>query len=164
MIRKKKNYSRPRKPFEGGRIKDEDVLVQKYGLKNKREIWKTTAKVKYFRTRAKDLAKADSKEQGLFFKKLKALGLKVDSIADVLDLKVENLLDRRLTTILVSKGIATTPKQARQMVTHKKVRINGKVMNAPSYIVPVADEKSIQAQKIVHKIVEEVKESEEEGE
>ena len=151
MIRKKKNYSRPRKPFEAQRIKDENVLVKKYGLKNKREVWKTTAKVNYYRTRAKELAKANSKEQELFFKKLQAIGLKVESIADALDLKIENLLDRRLTTIIVGKGIATTAKQARQMVTHKKIMINGKVMNAPSYIVPISDESSIEAKKKMRK-------------
>lgn len=143
MIRKSKKFSRPRKPFEAERIKEEDELVKRYGLKNKREIWKTIAKVSYFRTRAKELAKAPLEEQELFFKKLQAIGLKVNSIADVLDLKVENLLDRRLTTIIAGKQIANTPKQARQLVVHKKITVNGKVVNSPSYIVRVADENSI---------------------
>ncbi len=151
MIRKKKRYSRPRKPFEAGRIKEEDELVKKYGLKNKREIWKMIAKVDYYRNRAKSLARASNDEQELFFKKLQSLGLKVKSIADALDLKVENLMDRRLTTIIVDKQIANTPKQARQLVVHKKIIINNKVMNSPSYIVPVEDENSIELKQKVKK-------------
>lgn len=143
MIRKKKKFSRPRKPFEATRIKEENELVKKYGLKNKREIWKTISKIDYFRNRAKALAKSPLNEQELFFKKLQALGLKVKSIADVLDLKVENLLDRRLTTIIADKKIANTPRHARQLVVHKKITINEKVVNAPSYIVQVADENAI---------------------
>lgn len=140
MIRKKNKYRRPLKPFEATRIKEENELRKKYGLKNKTEIWKTTAKVDYFRSRAKELAKRPVEEQNVLFGKLRAIGLKVDSISDVLDLKVENLLERRLTTVLVKKNLANTPKQARQLVTHKKVKINGKVMSAPGYLVPVADE------------------------
>jgi small subunit ribosomal protein S4 len=143
MIRKKKNYSRPRKPFEKERINDENVLVQQYGLKNKKEIWRTLAKVNYYRGRAKSLATAPLEEQNVLFSKLQAIGLKVDSIADVLDLKVENLLERRLPTLVSNQKLASTAKQARQMVTHKRVFIEGKVVNSPSYIVKVDEEKKI---------------------
>ncbi|KAF5426797.1 small subunit ribosomal protein S4, partial [Candidatus Methanophagaceae archaeon] len=36
----KKKYERPRRPWVLQRIKDERELAEKYGLKNKREIWK----------------------------------------------------------------------------------------------------------------------------
>ena len=143
MIRKKKNYEKPRKPFEAGRIKDENVLVKKYGLKNKREIWKTIAKVNYFRTRAKALARSPIEEQEKFFAKLRALGLDVKTSADVLDLDVESLLDRRLATIVANKKLANSMKHARQMIVHKKITIDGKVMNAPSYIVTLGEESLI---------------------
>lgn len=143
MIRKKKKYLKPKKTFESRRIKEENVLVKKYGLKNKREIWKTLAKVNYYRGRAKALAKLPLEEQEVLFNKLRSLGLKTDIIGDVLDLKVENLLERRLSTIVVNKKIANTVKQARQLVVHKKILVNGKVVNAPSYLVSVSQENSI---------------------
>jgi small subunit ribosomal protein S4 len=143
MIRKRKMFVKPRKMYVTSRIEEENQLVKKYGLKNKHEIWKTLAKINYFRARAKDLAKADLKEQELFIKKLNALGLKVSNLADVLGLGVENLLDRRLTTVVASKGLATTTRQARQMVVHKRVSIDGKIVNAPSYIVPLSEENLI---------------------
>jgi len=143
MIRKKKKYSRPKKPFELFRIKEENVLVEKYGLKNKKEIWKTLAKVNYFRGRAKALARLPLEEQEVLFSKLRALGLKTDTTADVLGLDVKNLLERRLPTIVAKKKIANTVKHARQLVVHKKILVNGKVVNSPSYLVPLSEENNI---------------------
>ncbi|MBI5803947.1 30S ribosomal protein S4 [Candidatus Pacearchaeota archaeon] len=143
MIRKKKNYVKPKQIFEAGRIEEENVLKEKYGLKNKREIWKTLAIVNYFRRRAKELARAPLEEQEVFFSKLRAIGLNINSVVDVLDLKVENILDRRLSTIVASKGVANTTRQARQMVVHKKILVNGKVIDSPAYLVPIALEEGI---------------------
>ncbi len=143
MLRKKKKYVKPRQIYQSERIKEENALVKKYGLKNKREIWKTLAKVNYFRHRAKELSKAPLEEQEVFFGKLKAIGLKVEGIADVLDLKVEDLLERRLATIVHKKELAHSPSHARQRITHKKVLVNGKVVDSPSYLVPVTYEKSV---------------------
>jgi small subunit ribosomal protein S4 len=147
MIRKKKIYVRPRKPFEAARIADENVLLKKYGLKNKREVWKTLAKVNYYRRRAKTLAKASNEDQQVFFNKLKNMGLKINSTADVLGLKVEDLLKRRLPSIVVEKGLANTVKHARQMVVHKKIIVGSGVVNSPSYIVSVSEEGSIKIKK-----------------
>ncbi len=138
MIRKSKRYVRPRKAYERSRIDEENELVKKYGLKSKREIWKTLAKVNYFRRRAKALAKSTSEEQEVLFKKLQEIGLDIKSIADVLALNVEALLERRLQTVVFRKGLANTPNHARQLVTHKKVSLADKIINKPSYLVPVA--------------------------
>jgi small subunit ribosomal protein S4 len=143
MIRKKKLYSRPRKLYQKGRIAEENVLLKKYGLKNKREVWKSLAKVKYFRARAMKLARQSPEEQSVFFGKLNALGLKVSSIADVLDLKLENILERRLPTIVMRKGFAPTAQAARQLVTHRRIFVGGNVVDAPSFIVPLALENEI---------------------
>lgn len=147
MIRKKKRYSRPKKAFEISRIKEENALLKKYVLKNKLEVWKTLAKVDYYRRRAKALAKSTSEEQEVLFNKLKALGLKADSIADVLALKLENLLDRRLPTVVFKKGFAKTTQEARQMITHKRIMIDKKVVNTPSYLVPLSQESLISLKK-----------------
>jgi small subunit ribosomal protein S4 len=143
MKRKHKLYVRPKKAYEKTRIKEENSLMGKYGLKNKVEIWKSIAKIDYFRRRAKALALASSEEQQVFFSKLKKIGLNAESISDVLDLKVENILSRRLPTIVYQKKLAPTAQQARQLVVHKKVLIDGKVINIPSYIVSVSEEKLI---------------------
>ena len=143
MIRKKKLFVRPKKLYQAGRIKEENALAEKYGLKNKREIWKSLAKIKYYRDRAKALTKAPSEEQKIFFAKLQRIGLKAETIADVLALNIEDLLQRRLPSIVAKKGLATTPQHARQMVVHKKVSIAGKTVNIPSYIVALDEEHTI---------------------
>ncbi len=143
MIRKHKNYSRPRKLYDSVRIGEENKLVEKYALKNKREIWKTEAKVRYFRTRAKSLITASTDEQNRFFRKLIAIGLNASTISDVLALTKEDLLQRRLTSVLVQRGLARTALEARQMVAHKRVKIDGGIVSTPGYLVPVSEESQI---------------------
>lgn len=143
MKRKHKLYSKPKKAFELSRIKEENSILEKYGLKNKREIWKTIAKVNYFRRRAKSLAKSTLEEQNVLFSKLQAIGLKVNSIADVLALTAEDLLKRRLQTIVKQRGMGKTMKHARQLITHKKILINKRFVDVPSYLVSVEEENSI---------------------
>ena len=143
MIRKSNKFSRPHKLYDKIRIEDENKLVEEYGLKNKREIWKAESKIKYFRDRAKFLITADKAEQNKFFAKLQNIGLPVKTIADVLALNKEDLLKRRLTTIVWKGGLAKTAKQARQFVVHKKISVDGRVVDVPSYIVQISSEANI---------------------
>jgi small subunit ribosomal protein S4 len=143
MLRKHKKFSWPRKLYDQDRIKEENKLVERFGLKNKREIWRCEAKVAYYRSRAKALITASAHEQKTLFNKLNAIGLKVESIADVLALTKEDLMKRRLSSVLVAKNIAATPKQARQMIVHKRIMTDGKVVSSPGYLVPIAEEGKI---------------------
>ncbi|MEK6908453.1 MAG: 30S ribosomal protein S4 [Nanoarchaeota archaeon] len=143
MIRKKNKFSWPRKLYDKIRINDENKLVEEYGLKNKREIWKAEAKIKYFRDRAKFLITASSEEQEQFFSKLRNIGLPVKTVADVLALNKEDLLKRRLATVVWKKGLANTARQARQFIVHKKIFVNGRAISIPSYIVDIEIESSI---------------------
>jgi small subunit ribosomal protein S4 len=143
MIRKKNKFSWPRKIYDKARISDENKLVEEYGLKNKREIWKAEAKIKYFRNRAKFLITGSPEEKEQFFNKLGSLGFAVTTIADVLALSKEDLLKRRLSTVVWKKGLANTARQARQFITHKKVFVDGRAVNIPGYIVPINLEANI---------------------
>jgi len=143
MKRQHKQYSRPKKPFDKVRIIEEAEIKEEFGLKNKKEIWKADAKVKLMREKAKKLISASETDKESFFERLRKIGLKVNSIGDVLSLDKKDYLNRRLQTVLVQKGLATTSKSARQLITHKKVLINGNSINAPSYIVPVKLEDKI---------------------
>lgn len=143
MKRKRRLYSRPMKLYQKARILEENKLVKAYGLKNKREIWKALSKIDYFRKRAMALAKASNEEQEIFFKGLNEIGLNVRSISDVLGLQVEDLLKRRLPTIVLNKKLANSAKHARQMVAHKKIIVGENIVNAPSFIVPVYLENKI---------------------
>jgi len=156
MKRKHKTYSRPKRPFEKTRIIDEGKIKKDFGLKNKKEIWKAEAKINSIREKAKKLISANPEDQEIFFKKLQKIGLNVNSIADVLALTKEDYLNKRLQTI-ISKKFKLTIKTARQLITHKKVLIDGKVVNIPSYIVPVNLEEKITLKEKKKKLKEEIK-------
>jgi len=153
MKRKRKIYSKPKRPFEKARIEEEAKIKKEFGLKNKKEIWKAEAKIKSFREKAKKLISADEKRKTILFEKLKGMGLKVNSIADVLSLDKKDYLERRLQTVIARKRLASTLLGARQLITHKKILINDKVINIPSYVVPVALENKISLRKKIKKRV-----------
>ena len=144
MIKKHKLFSRPRKAFDAQRIKQENIIVEKYGLKNKREIWKAKAKLDSIRRRAKKLINQSQEDQERYLVKLKGMGFKVKTMIDVLALTEEDVFKRRLQTIVFQKGIATTAKGARQLITHKHIAINGKKVDVPSYLVQIDEENNIQ--------------------
>jgi small subunit ribosomal protein S4 len=140
MIRKKKKYSRPQRPFDKVRIEEENVLKEKYGLKNKKEIWKADAAIGRVRNQAKKLITAGDEEKEAFVERLKKKGFEIESIADSLALDKEDWLKRRLQTIVHKKGLTTTPKQARQLISHKHTVIGDQIVNIPSYQVSLDEE------------------------
>lgn len=53
------------------------------------------------------------------------------------------LLETRLDNIVYRMGFGSTRAEARQLVSHKAIEVNGKVVNVPSYNVTAEDEISI---------------------
>jgi len=154
--RKRKLFSRPKKLFDRARMDEENILIKRYGLKNKREIWKAKTAVSKLRRRAKALIGADMEEQQSFFDKLNKMGMKIVDVSDVLALTEENIFERRLQTMLVKKKLATTAKGARQLIVHKNVLVDGKVVNVPSFVVTkdLEDKISLKEKKVKVKKVE----------
>jgi ribosomal protein S4 len=56
---------------------------------------------------------------------------------------VEKLLDRRLQTQVYLQGLASTPKQSRQLITHGHITIEGTVARVPGMLVTRMQEKQI---------------------
>ena len=143
MKRKHKKYSRPKRPFDKARIEDEKKIKEEFGLKNKKEIWKVESEIKSLREKAKRLISADKGEQEAMFERLKKIGLKVNSLSDILALEKRDYLQRRLQSVIIKNKIAPTAKSARQLITHKKILVDGRIIDSPSYIVPVSLENKI---------------------
>jgi small subunit ribosomal protein S4 len=165
--KKRKLFSRPKKLYDRGRMDEENVLVKEYGLKNKQEIWKAKTAVSKLRRRAKSLIGKDEAEQQIFFDKLNKMGIAVKDVSDVLALTEKNLFERRLQTVLFRKKMANTVKAARQLIVHKNVLVDGKVVNVPSFVVTTELEDKIQIKERKVKVkreaeVEEVVENTEE--
>jgi len=152
--RSKKKYERPRRPWVLQRIKEEKELAERYGLKNKREIWKAASLIKKYRREIRSIlaeiagmkpSEHTKKKQEEILKSLKRRGI-VDVAAkleDVLALDVEHLLERRLQTLVYKKGMANSLKQARQLIVHGHIAVNGRKVTIPSYIVSVDEERGI---------------------
>ena len=50
-----------------------------------------------------------------------------------------NMLERRLDNVIYRMGFGTTRAEARQLVSHKAITVNGSVVNIPSYQVSAKD-------------------------
>jgi len=147
IVRKsKKSYKRPQMIWNKARIEKDAELKKTFGLIKKREIWKAETTLRKYRRLARRLAATkDKKTEKDLMSKLENLGvLKTGaSLDDVFSLNIENILDRRLQTIVFKNGLASTPKQARQMIVHGRVKIGDKKASYPSYIVPKSEEGNI---------------------
>ena len=162
--RQKKTYARPLRLFDKERIEEENTFMEKYGLKNKREIWKMEFSISKIRNQAKGLITASTEDQDAFIATLAKKGLiKANAkIDDVLGMTKENFVERRLQTLVFRKGLSHTAKEARQMITHRKVMVGDRIINIPSYPVDLAEEKMIKIVKSKPKakkeaVMEEVK-------
>ena len=142
-------YSRPQHPWKKDRIEAERKIVKAYGLKNKREVWQMSSVLRNIRDQAKNLIVASGSqaehERGLLVNRLVSLGLvKSDAkLDDVLSLTLQSILERRLQTILVRKGLAKTMNQARQFITHTHILVNNKTVTRPSYLVHSGEEQMV---------------------
>jgi small subunit ribosomal protein S4 len=65
------------------------------------------------------------------------------SLDHVLDLTLENILDRRLQTIIFKKGLACSVYHARQLVTHGHVALDGARVTTPRRIMTVNEEERL---------------------
>lgn len=75
---------------------------------------------------------------------------------DTGELLVQNL-ERRLDNVAYRLGLATTRAQARQLVTHGHIHVNGKLVNIPSYRVTAGETISIRPQSQAKKYFEPIK-------
>lgn len=145
----RKKYSKPMHPWQRARIEEERELVKVYGVKNKKELWKISSKLKNFKEQAKKIIRTHSlqsqKEKEQLMNKLNKLGLLSTgaTLDDVLGLSLKNVLDRRLQSILLKKGSARTIKQARQFITHQHIMVGGKMITSPNYLVSTEEESQI---------------------
>ena len=149
----KKTYHRPRRIWTIDQLNAELYTLGTYGLRNKRELWKAQSEIARIRNQARALLAIptevgrDKELRLLGF--LNRLGLVNESatLDDVLNLKIEDILERRLQTIVMRKIMSKSAIQARQIVSHCHVSVGSRTVNLPGYIVRKDEEQNI----IVHK-------------
>jgi len=147
--KKSKSYETPRHPWQEARMAAEVQLVKAYGLRNKKEVWKAASMLRMYRSEARNLLAQEGGLEGhlktqseeILSKLIRYGILKSESnIDDILSLKTENILERRLQTQVLRLGLSRTVVQARQFITHGHIAINGRKATIPGMLVSKEDE------------------------
>ncbi len=148
MVKKlKKQYETPSEAWDEDRIEQEKELIEEFGLRNKREVYKAESELRGLRRQArKAVAADDNKQIQPLLDRAHNLGLiKEDgSIEDVLSLDTREILNRRIQTAVERKGFADTVKEARQLVVHGHIFVDGQKVNVPGYLLTQEEEKNLE--------------------
>ncbi len=146
----RKKYSKPAHPWRISRIEEENKICKDYGIPRKTELWKAIAELESNKNQTKKLSTLTTK-QALFekenmIKKLESYGLiqKGDSSDVILGVTLKDILNRRLQTIVFKKGLTTSMRQARQLIIHRHILLNNKILTSPSYLVRISEESQIE--------------------
>ncbi len=147
----KKKWEGPAHPWRKDVLLQELELVGKYGLRNKRELWRAKTFLRRIRANARGMLALPPEEkrdrEGALVRRLYRLGLLASpeaTIDDVLSLTVEDVLKRRLQTIVYEKGFAKSMYHARQLIVHGHVAIDGRRIRSPGHLVSRDEEDKIE--------------------
>lgn len=145
----RRKYQGPAHLWQRARIDEEKQYSKDYGLKNKKEIWKMTSLLAKFKRLAKIFIAAKGKQAQVeaeqLVNRLKSLGLLNDTsvLSDVLVLTTKDIMEKRLQTVVFRMGHARTINQARQFIVHGHIKVGGRKIASPSYMVKKGEENTI---------------------
>ena len=145
----RKVWKKPKRPLNYDLKMDELKTLGTFGLKTKRELWKTQTELSRVRLQARSLLALRQEErkrkEPILIQSLTKIGLVDESstLDDVLNLQVNDLLARRLQTIVQKNLFFKTPYQARQAIVHGHVMIEDDIITIPSYVVKTEEETKI---------------------
>lgn len=144
--KQRKKYETTRFPWRTDTLEADLNRIGQYGLRNKKELWRHKTMLSKYRGNARSFLGMPAEERRKLGKqlldRLHRLGILPETavLDDVLDLSLEDILERRLQTLVFRKGLAKSVHQARQLITHGHVAIKGKRVSSPNYLVPREEE------------------------
>jgi len=147
--KQRKKYETPRFPWRTDVLETELKLLGQYGLRNKRELWRHKTVLSKFRGIARSILgmpeEGGEKLKKQLLNRLDRLGILPETVVldAVLDLTIEDILERRLQSLVFQKGLAQSVYQARQLITHGHIAIGGRKVTSPSYLVLRDEETNI---------------------
>jgi len=147
--KQRKKYETPRFRWRKDILQEELKLLGQYGLRNKHELWRHKTLLSKTRGIARSLIgktpEERAKMENELLTRLKKLGILEETavLDNVLDLSIEDLLERRLQTVVFRKGLTRTIFQSRQLITHGHVNIGKRRVTVPSYIVSKEEENQV---------------------
>jgi small subunit ribosomal protein S4 len=147
--KQRKKFDTPRFRWRKDILQEELKLIGQYGLRNKHELWRHKTMLSKTRGIARSLIGKTPEErvkmENELLTRLKKLGILNETavLDNVLDLSIEDLLERRLQTIVFRKGLARTAFQSRQLITHGHITIGNRRVTVPSYTVSKEEEPNV---------------------
>jgi small subunit ribosomal protein S4 len=148
--RQRKKFDTPRFPWQMDALESELKTLGQYGLRNKREIWRHKTLLSKYRSIGRSLLGKSVEERSVQEKqlldRLNRLGILPEDSAldDVLDLSLEDILERRLQTLVFHRGLSQSMNQSRQLIAHGHIAIDGRKVSSPSYLVLRDEEEKIE--------------------
>merc|ERR1719247_3434445 len=148
-----KTSKRPRRSYDKPRLDKELQMIGTYGLKTKREIWRVgliLSKVRAVARRLLTLEERDPERifqgQALMRRMIRYGILDEDKqrLDYVLELKVENVMERRLQTLVFKRGLAKSIHHARVLIKQKHIRVGRQIVDIPSFMVRVESQPHIE--------------------
>ena len=147
--RQRRKFETPRFPWRKDILQEELKILGTFGLRNKHELWRHETQLSKFRGIARSLIGRSPDErmkmENELLTRLKKIGVLQETaiLDDVLDLGIEDILERRLQTLVFRKGLTKTVHQARQLITHGHITLDNRRVTIPGYVVSREEEKSI---------------------
>ena len=109
-----------------------------YDKKSKRNLTRSNKKVSEYGLQLREKQKAKF-IYGVLEKPFRNYYEKADRMKGLTGPNLMTMLESRLDNVVFRLGFARTRKEARQIVDHKFITVNGKVINIPSYLVKAGD-------------------------
>ncbi len=106
--------------------------------KSKRKLERANRKVSEYGLQLREKQKAKF-IYGVLEKPFRNYFEKADKMSGMTGENLMSMLELRLDNVIFRLGYARTRKEARQIVDHKHVMVNGKCVNIPSYLVSAGD-------------------------
>lgn len=106
--------------------------------KSKRELKRANRKISEYGLQLREKQKAKF-IYGVLEKPFRNYYKKADRMKGMTGENLMTMLERRLDNVVFRLGMARTRKEARQIVDHKHVLVNGKQVNIPSYLIKAGD-------------------------
>lgn len=109
-----------------------------YDKKSNRQLRRANKKVSEYGLQLREKQKAKF-IYGVLEKPFRNYYEKADRMKGMTGTNLMTILESRLDNVVFRLGFARTRREARQIVDHKFVTVNGKVVNIPSYLVKAGD-------------------------
>ena len=106
--------------------------------KSKRRLERAGKKIREYGLQLREKQKAKF-IYGVLEKPFRNYFVKADRMSGMTGENLMSMLELRLDNVIFRLGLARTRKEARQIVDHKHVLVNGKQVNIPSYLVSAGD-------------------------